>query len=88
MKVRCSGYLNTTLVSLRPDLSTRRAGAPVVKAEGHVVPEGGGVLEGHWLGVLVPVVARGLRDGRELVSLRGPLLCAEKTVRQLCSKLG
>ena len=87
MKVRCTGYLNTTLVSLRPDLSTRRAGAPVVEADGYMVPQGGGVLEGHLLGVLVPVVARGLRDGLELVCLRGPVLRAEKTVRHFCSKL-
>ena len=78
MKVRFSGYLTTTLVPLGPDLATRRAGAPV-KAEGHVVPVGGGILEDHGLGVLVPVEASGLRDGSELDGLSGPLLSAEPT---------
>ena len=85
MKVRCTGYSTTTLVTLRPGLSARRAGAPVVEEDGDVVPQGSGVLDGHCLGVLVPVVARGLSDGLELVCLRCSVLRAEKTVRQFCS---
>ena len=73
MKVGCTSYSTMTLVTVSPGLSARRAGVPVVEADGDVVPQGSGVLEGCRLGVLVPVVARGLSDGIELVCLRCPV---------------
>ena len=47
MKVGCTSYSTITLVTVRPGLSARRAGVPVVEADGDVLPQGSGVLEGH-----------------------------------------